>query len=677
MKKAIGLLWATLLLACIATAQDRGIYSLPQSAREALIEMKATVRHGRLGGDYIAELTPAEVQRLRRQGIEPVLLFASAAEEEAARRQLDEMDEFHTYDQMRANFYSYAAAHPNIAQVIVLGYSIENRELFAMKISDNVAVEEDEPELAFWGNIHGNEYGGGEMPYLYALYLLDNYSTNPAVAARVDNNEIWCIPLINPDGRVHGTRDNMNGVDLNRDFGYQWDGWGGSDAPFGEVETQAVREFCLANNISLSTTFHCSGDVVFYQWGYSPNPAPDYNIIFRVGQRYAQAASYTFGNSWQDYETHGETLDFLYGSLGGLCYTVEVSNSSSSVNQTFARNQAGMNLFCDLAGQGIRGTVTDASTGQPVQAAVWISGSAIPAYTDPEHGDLHRLVLPGIYNLQIWANGYVAQSVSRVNVVFGAPGEFDVELQPGGGEYAFMVTSVNQEDPNNAHTNSTQPAYALGAPDGIPCSLGSNGFIVLDLGEGHEIVNGAGNDFTITEAIFSQDPIPETYRVYAGSAYVQNALLGTATGTASFDLAAGGVNSTRYLKIVDASSSSPNLRFAGMDLDAVTVLNSATTSSYQPPIAQVQAMPEGFIMSVAPNPFNPATVVRYQLPVAGLVHLEIFDLAGRNVRAAATAWQETGAHEMTFNGSDLPSGIYICRIEAGNFVASDKLVLLK
>ncbi|HEX7343852.1 MAG TPA: M14 family zinc carboxypeptidase, partial [bacterium] len=398
MKKAIGLLWATLLLACVATAQDRGIYSLPQSAREALIEMKATVRHGSLGGDYIAELTPAEVLRLRRQGIEPVLLFASAAEEEAARRRWDETDEFHTYDQMRSAFYTYAAAHPAIAQVVVLGYSIENRELFAMKISDNVAVEEDEPELAFWGNIHGNEYGGGEMPYLYALYLLDNYSINPAVAARVDNNEIWCVPLINPDGRVHGIRNNMNNVDLNRDFGYQWDGWGGSDAPFGEVETRTVREFCLENNISLSTTFHCSGDVVFYQWGYSPNPAPDHNVIFRVGQRYAQAASYAFENSWDDYETHGETLDFVYGSLGGLCYTVEVSNSSSSVNQTFARNQAGMNFFCDLAGQGLHGTVTDSSTGQAILAAVWISGSSIPAYTDPELGDLHRLVLPGIYN---------------------------------------------------------------------------------------------------------------------------------------------------------------------------------------------------------------------------------------------------------------------------------------
>jgi len=676
----LAILIAALLMSLIAQAEDRGVYRLPPDARQALIEMKATVRHGSLGGDFIAELTPEQVEKLRSWGFEPDQLFASIAEEMEVFRHLGGTDEFHTYDQMRNDFYAYAAAHPDIAQVVALGYSIENRELFAMKISDNVAVEEDEPEVVFWGNIHGNEYTGGELPYLYALYLCNEYGSNPAVTQRVNNNEIWCIPMINPDGRVHGQRNNMNGVDLNRDFGYQWDGWGGSWYPFSQIETRTVREFCLASNITLSTTFHCSGDVVFYQWGYSPKVAPDYGVIFRVGQRYANAATYAFENSWADYETHGELLDFVYGSQGGLCYTVEVSSSSSMVNQTFARNQAGMNIFCDLAGEGLHGSVMDAGTGQPLYAAVWISGSAIPSYTDPELGDLHRLVLPGAYNLKVWANGYVPQTINGVNVSYGAPGQFQAALQLGTGEYAFMVTSANQEDPNNSHNNATHPAYALGAPDGIPASLGSGGFIVLDMGEGHEIVNGPGNDFTVTEAIFAQDPNPETYRVYAGDAYNQNSLIGTATGTASFDLESAGVNSTRYLKIVDASGSSPNLRFAGMDLDAVTVLNSAAPSATHEPISQIPVAPEGFAVSVAPNPFNATTTIRYQLPVASQIKFEIFDCSGRRVEAGLTrmaAWQEAGIHELRFNGSSLASGIYIYRLEAGAFAASAKMMLLK
>ena len=66
------------------------------------------------------------------------------------------------------------------------------------------------------------------MPYLYALYLCDNYGLDPEVTRRVDDNETWCIPMINPDGRVHGVRGNHNGIDLNRDFGFQWNGESGS-----------------------------------------------------------------------------------------------------------------------------------------------------------------------------------------------------------------------------------------------------------------------------------------------------------------------------------------------------------------------------------------------------------------------------------------------------------------
>ncbi|MCX6640363.1 MAG: M14 family zinc carboxypeptidase [bacterium] len=683
-----------LSLFSLAWAQDRGVYRVPRQAREALMQMQATVRHGSLGGDFVAELTPQQAESLRQSGFGIEMLFASTKAEDAALRSQDGFDEFHSYDQMRSSFISYAASHPNIAQYVILGHSVQNRELFALKISDNPLVEENEPELAFWGNIHGNEYAGGELPYMYALYLCDNYGIIPAVTQYVNNNEIWCIPLINPDGRVLGQRDNVNGIDLNRDFGYEWYGQGSSPSPFSQIETRTVLEFCLQHNITLSTTFHCSGDVVFYPWGYAPQNVPDLGIINRLVSRYASVAAYAFGNSWEDYETHGELLDDLYGRQGGICLTVEVSNSSTNINQTYSRNQSGMNLFCNLAGEGLHGVVTDAQTGDPLWAAVWIAGDPIPAYTDPEVGDLHRLVTPGTYNLTVWANGYIPQTINGVTVAVGSPGQFQASLQPGGSESAFMVTSVNQRDPNNAHANVTYPSYALGAPDGKPCSLGASGFIVLDMGLGHEIVNGAGNDFTVTEAIFPRDPNPESYRVYAGDAYTQNALIGTATGTASFDLGSAGVTSTRYLKILDNSGASPNLPYAGMDLDGITVLNSDALAILEP--SGPAPVPSEIGLSVFPNPFNPTTTFSFELRAASFVTLEVFDVNGRTVGAHGMrpivggvgsqgarhaplqeTWYPAGSHEITFDGSGLPSGVYLYRLTAGENIANGKMVLMK
>ena len=202
-----------------------------------------------------------------------------------------------------------------------------------------------------------------------------------------------------------------------------------------------------------------------------------------------------------------------------------------------------MELFCNEAaiGTGLHGLVTDAQTGQPLRASVTISGSPFPAYTDPVLGDVHRLAMPGTYDVTVWANGYLPQTISGLQVVDGTATDFAVALQPGGGKYAFFVTSINQSDPYNAYTNVTPASDALGAPDGLACSLGSKGFIVLDMGAGNDIADGPGDDFTVTEALVPGDLVEERYFVYAGDAYDQDVLIGIAEGTASFDLAGSGV----------------------------------------------------------------------------------------------------------------------------------------
>ncbi len=91
------------------------------------------------------------------------------------------------------------------------------------------------------------------------------------------------------------------------------------------------------------------------------------------------------------------------------------------------------------------------------------------------------------------------------------------------------------------------------------------------------------------------------------------------------------------------------------------------------------ASPDEFALYGAhPNPFNASTVIGFELPVAGQVKLEVFDVCGRSQRSPLqNGWLEAGYHEVSFDGSGLASGIYIYRLEAGEFMGTGKMVLLK
>jgi endo-1,4-beta-xylanase len=78
-----------------------------------------------------------------------------------------------------------------------------------------------------------------------------------------------------------------------------------------------------------------------------------------------------------------------------------------------------------------------------------------------------------------------------------------------------------------------------------------------------------------------------------------------------------------------------------------------------------------------PNPFNPATVVRYQLPVGGEVRLAVFDVMGREVAELASGRKPAGSYEVRFNASSLASGVYLCRLTAGGFTRTMKMVLAR
>ncbi len=78
-----------------------------------------------------------------------------------------------------------------------------------------------------------------------------------------------------------------------------------------------------------------------------------------------------------------------------------------------------------------------------------------------------------------------------------------------------------------------------------------------------------------------------------------------------------------------------------------------------------------------PNPFNPVTVIRYELPQNSQVRLEVFDMLGRRVAVLVDGLIEAGTHEIPFDASNLASGVYLYRLTAGQVVQTRQMVLVK
>jgi len=91
-----------------------------------------------------------------------------------------------------------------------------------------------------------------------------------------------------------------------------------------------------------------------------------------------------------------------------------------------------------------------------------------------------------------------------------------------------------------------------------------------------------------------------------------------------------------------------------------------------------EAIPQQYaLLQNYPNPFNPTTTIQYDLPVVGFVTLKVFDVLGREIETIVDGEQNAGFYEIEFNASRLASGIYFYRIQAGNFIETKKMLLLK
>lgn len=305
---------------------------------------------------------PEDLARLDAAGIQTeVIIPDMTAYYQLRNGTLLTMGGFHTLAETIAAMDSIHNEHPAITTArIQIGTAVQGRPIYAMKISDNPDVDENEPEVLFNALTHAREPIGIEVLLYTMRYLTDNYGFDPAVTELVDNRELWFIPIVNPDGYEYNRQiapqgggmwrknrrnngDGTFGVDLNRNYGYQWgyNDIGSSPvtnsevyrgtSPFSEPETQAIRDFCNNRQFVLCLNYHSYSELFLSPWGYTPDPPEDSRLLLTIGDSATQYNGYVNEPGWMLYFTNGDADDWQYGERTTkrktLSYTPEVGQS--------------------------------------------------------------------------------------------------------------------------------------------------------------------------------------------------------------------------------------------------------------------------------------------------------------------------------------------------------------
>ncbi|MDY0152181.1 MAG: M14 family zinc carboxypeptidase [Candidatus Cloacimonas sp.] len=378
----------------------------------------------------------AEQDKLLAVGLDAVEVPDAAREYalqlwEETKDSKDPMRAYYTLDEYHAFLQTTVANYPNLCQLVQIGSSVQNRPMYMLKISDNVALEENEPELKYIGSIHGDEVVGFDMLIRLIGQLTSQYTTNTRIANIVNNTEIWICPMMNPDGYALVQRYNAAGVDLNRNFPLPT----GVLHPDGEAwqpETNAMIAFSNARDFDLSINFHGGALVINYPWDYTYTLAPDDALLHEMSLTYSRynAPMYasteftqgvTNGAAW--YVATGTMQDWNYGLTDCIEVTAEIGTNkwpaASTLDTYWSQNQESMLKYLEFAQNGVVGIVTN-NSGTPLSAIITIAGNSKTEKTDLPVGDYHRLLLPGTYQVTASATGYIGQTFSVTVPAIGA-----------------------------------------------------------------------------------------------------------------------------------------------------------------------------------------------------------------------------------------------------------------
>ncbi|HEY8272734.1 MAG TPA: M14 family metallopeptidase [Pseudobdellovibrionaceae bacterium] len=268
---------------------------------------------------------------------------------------------FHNYAELTQKIQELQQTYPNILRVSSAGKSSEGKDMWALRISGNLTQADNLPAIIYLGGHHAREHLSVELPLYYAEYFLSEYAKGtPRIVNLLNGRDIHILPAVNPDGleydvtnesyklwRKNRSRngDGTYGVDLNRNYGYQW-GTGGSSSntssdtykgpkAFSEPETQAIKAYIENHqNITTLLSFHTFSELILYPWGhkYQSIEVPrDQQVHQKMAEKMAEWNNYTAEQASALYQASGDTTDWAYGEHKIISFTFELDPANNGM----------------------------------------------------------------------------------------------------------------------------------------------------------------------------------------------------------------------------------------------------------------------------------------------------------------------------------------------------------
>ncbi len=349
---------------------------------------------------------------------------------------------YYTYDQITQMLADYQDQHPDIAKRVLLGYSQQDLvPIYAMRISDNVDVDEEEPALLFVGQVHAEEVLGVQITMSNIQEILANRYQQP-YSQWINQLDLWFVPTLNPEGHNvvtanldtsyrknkrdmnnNGVFDysplvgyDLDGVDINRNFSFNWVHgdtlWqpGGLEvwdyyrgpAEISESETQAIEALCDQYKFVYSICWHSSrtgnfSEKAYYSFNWKEvRPSPDLGFAQTItagiaGQIIKEAGGATY-EVLPNLSRKGCFHDWMYQQYGSFqtlveCGTRNLQPDSLLMVDTVNRCSNGVRWLLNRAlpystavpsSSMLTGNIRDAVTNEPLEARIIIEQHHAP-----------------------------------------------------------------------------------------------------------------------------------------------------------------------------------------------------------------------------------------------------------------------------------------------------------
>ncbi len=387
------------------------------------------------------------------------------------------MGGFYTLAEIEQKLDTMSIDFPNLATPkYSIGTSIEGRDIWAVKISDNPMIDETEEAVYYDALHHSREPSSMAVTINFAFWLLENYETNEKVKYIVDNREIYIVPCVNPDGYEYNRltdpdggglwRKNRRaigsctGVDLNRNysFGYAYDNscastnacsetYRGTDA-FSEPESNAVKDFLALIQPNTALSIHSTAGTCLMPYGYDTNP-PAYPIYSEWASDFLSDNDYTYGVTYQmiGYTSCGTTRSYLH-SEGVHAWTLEIGGvgfwpSQSNIFELVDENVSTLFYQAWIAGQ-----YTDVQSHDIIGSA--IQGESFEMNVEVKNkgfgatpSNVSVEILSNDPNVVVTGDGMIGMVPSRQTAISQ---NFNIAIDPLYTETEFELTMIVRQD---------------------------------------------------------------------------------------------------------------------------------------------------------------------------------------------------------------------------------------